>query len=211
MQLVEQRQRVGRVRFPRSPAAAPAASGCRARRRTRLGSSRCVAAGACSARRHLRPGRQRRARGAVGDQFDHREQAVAAATSPIIACRACMLLQPREQLRAQRARALDQAFALRRPRARPRPRRRTADGRSRSGRWRASRARACARSRRQHDRAERQVRAGQALGERHQVRAAASPWRCQANHSPQRPKPLITSSAISSTPRSRVSSRSAGQ
>jgi hypothetical protein len=38
-----------------------------------------------------------------------------------------------------------------------------------------------------------------------------SPWRCQANHSPQRPKALITSSAIRSTSCSRVTSRNIGQ
>src|SRR6478735_11748513 len=39
----------------------------------------------------------------------------------------------------------------------------------------------------------------------------ASPWRCHANHSPQRPKALITSSAMRYTPRSAVARRNAGQ
>ncbi len=39
----------------------------------------------------------------------------------------------------------------------------------------------------------------------------ASPYRCQANHSPQRPKPLITSSAIRKTLAERVNSRKPGQ
>ena len=56
-------------------------------------------------------------------------------------------------------------------------------------------------------RRERQVAAGQALGHAHEVGATPSCW--QANIVPVRPKPVATSSQISSTPWRSHSSRTA--
>ena len=119
-------------------------------------------------------------------------------TSPITGCRGLHRVAARAQhARAERARALDQALVLvgldrrdagragermaavgeagvehlvleRAPPPRATARRRRAARARRSGPWRASSG----------------------------PGAPASPWRCHANHSPQRPKPLITSSAI---------------
>src|SRR5262245_49915622 len=63
-------------------------------------------------RRRLRPRRERRPRGAVGDQFDHREET---ASAPHIADGRVTLPEPfelREQIRSEPARAFDQPLVL---------------------------------------------------------------------------------------------------
>jgi hypothetical protein len=162
-------------------------------------------------RRCLRPRRQRRARGAVGHQFDHDEQAVAATHVADDRMARLQVLHVLEQARTERARAFDQAIVG------------IGGERGDAGGARERMAAigqagvehlvfdACGDFATQHHGAERCRRAGQALGQGHQIGAADSPWRCQANHSPQRPKALITSSAIKYTPRFAVARRNAGQ
>ena len=186
-----------RNRLPRVAKDTPCAS---------ASSTRCFSAGGIAARAPAAS----RVR-AVGDQLDHGEQAVAAAhVADDRDAVACKLPQALRAVRAQRARALDQSFVLvgatrgqaggagqrmaaigqagvehlvleTLRRLPPTAPPRPAAGARRSGPWRAS---SCP------------------VG-------PASPWRCQANHSPQRPKPLITSSAIRQTPRARGVARAA--